>query len=335
MKKNFCLLLLVFMCMLLVTISVFVLILINLDEDSDDTTIDSTSTTTSIVDRQSRIPSEAAKIQVETDVYPPILHSTEYYQPVPIGEGVNTAGAEDSPFILPDGKTLYFFFTPDPSVAPEKQLFDEVTGIYVSEKIDGEWSNGQRVVLQDKGKLALDGCEFVSGDTMWFCSTREGYEGINWFTAEFKANMWQDWSKYPFDTLFEVGELHITKDGNTLYYHSSRAGGKGQLDIWKLTHSDSGWQNPVNISAINSSENEGWPFVTEDGTELWFTRIYLGSPAIYRSRLLKGEWQVPELIISQFAGEPTLDRDGNLYFVHHYYKDNVMLEADIYVAERK
>jgi len=51
--------------------------------------------------------------------------------------------------------------------------------------------------------------------------------------------------------------------------------------------------------------------------------------------LLKGEWQVPELIISQFAGEPTLDRDGNLYFVHHYYKDNVMLEADIYVAERK
>jgi hypothetical protein len=41
------------------------------------------------------------------------------------------------------------------------------------------------------------------------------------------------------------------------------------------------------------------------------------------------------LIISQFAGEPTLDSQGNIYFVHHFYKDGEMIEADIYIAHRK
>jgi hypothetical protein len=39
--------------------------------------------------------------------------------------------------------------------------------------------------------------------------------------------------------------------------------------------------------------------------------------------------------VSQFAGEPTLDDAGNLYFVHHFYEDGVKIEADIYIARRK
>ena len=45
--------------------------------------------------------------------------------------------------------------------------------------------------------------------------------------------------------------------------------------------------------------------------------------------------QEGELIVSRFAGEPTLDAQGHLYFVHHYYDDGVMLEVDIYVAHRR
>jgi hypothetical protein len=41
------------------------------------------------------------------------------------------------------------------------------------------------------------------------------------------------------------------------------------------------------------------------------------------------------LIISQFAGESSVDNEGNIYFTHHFYKDGVMLEADYYVAYRK
>jgi hypothetical protein len=80
---------------------------------------------------------------------------------------------------------------------------------------------------------------------------------------------------------------------------------------------------------------EGWPYISSDGEELWFTRFYLGTPAIFRSLKTADGWDEPELIISQFAGECTLDDEGNIYFVHHYYEDNVMIEADIYVAYKK
>jgi len=41
-------------------------------------------------------------------------------------------------------------------------------------------------------------------------------------------------------------------------------------------------------------------------------------------------------LVSQFAGEPTLDDAGNLYFVHHFFtREMEMIEADIYVARRR
>ena len=48
-------------------------------------------------------------------------------------------------------------------------------------------------------------------------------------------------------------------------------------------------------------------------------------------------WQAPEKVLGPFAGEPTLDDSGDLYFVHHFWDDptDSMLEADIYVARRK
>jgi len=56
-----------------------------------------------IVPRQSKIPENAVKATPETDLFPPQLHSNEYAEPVPMPGPVNTAGAEDSPFITPDG----------------------------------------------------------------------------------------------------------------------------------------------------------------------------------------------------------------------------------------
>jgi|Deesub1362B_J571_1020462.scaffolds.fasta_scaffold00029_129 hypothetical protein len=289
-----------------------------------------------LVDRESKIPEDAIKVSPNTDVHPPKLHSDEYEQPVPLPYPINTAGAEDSAFITPDGKTLYFFFTPDVDVPPEKQLVDGVTGIYVSKKHNNEWSKPERIILSED--VALDGCPFVQGNEMWFCSVREGnYRSVDIYIAEFKDGKWQNWrnagKKLNLD--YEIGELYITPDGKELYFHSSREGGKGGYDIWVTRRVNGEWQEPENIEAVNTPENEGWPFITQDGKELWFTRTYNGSPAIFRSKKVNGMWQEPELIISQFASEPSLDARGNIYFVHHFFKDGKMIEADIYVAKRK
>ncbi|OGO17603.1 MAG: hypothetical protein A2Z15_05715 [Chloroflexi bacterium RBG_16_50_11] len=295
-------------------------------------------TTPIIKTREASLPAGAVKMTPEMDIAPPILHSSAYYEPVPLSSVINTAGGEDSPFILDDASALYFFFTPDVSIPAEKQLFDGVTGIWVSFKKDGQWQPAQRVVLEGENELALDGCEYVRGHQIWFCTARVGnYRDIDIWVAEFKDGMWTDWRNAgeKLNVEYQVGEFHITADGSELYFHSSRAGGMGSFDIWVSRNVDGEWQIPVNINVVNTPEMEGWPFITADGNELWFTRFYQGTPAIFVSHKTNGQWGEPELILSRFAGEPTLDAQGNIYFIHHFFRDGKMIEGDIYVAYRK
>ncbi|MEK7655157.1 MAG: hypothetical protein AAB386_00540 [Patescibacteria group bacterium] len=289
-------------------------------------------------ERSATIPAIAKKLSLKDDLYPPKLHSDEWEKPVPLEGPVNTAGAEDSPFITPDGKTLYFFFTPDASIPPQNQVNDGVTGIWMSNKIGDVWSEPKKVQLSKNGRDALDGCEFVQGDVLWFCSARKNnFRSIDFYTAKRNGEKWTSVRNAGerLNKELEIGEMHITSDGQEMYFHASRPDGRGKMDVWSITRNGDGWSDPRNVSAINTEEDEGWPFVSSDGKELWFLRYYQGSPSIWRSKKADSDWSKPELILSSFAGEPTLDDAGNLYFVHHYIRDGKILEADIFVAKKK
>jgi len=289
-----------------------------------------------VLPRDSQIPVNAEKVTPQTDNYPPQLHLSEWNQPVPMPGPINTAGAEDSPFVTPDGNTFYFIFNPDVNVPPEKQLIDGVTGLYVSQKQDGIWSEPKRVILSDD--VSLDGCECVQGDILWFCSVRAGnYREVDMYTAELEGGEWTNWKNagQRLNEVIGIGEMHITSDGNTIYFDTDRPGSKGGHDIWVIEKNNGEWQMPENVEAVNTPENEIRPFLTSDGNELWFSRQYKGSPAVYRSIKLDGEWQEAELIISWFAAEPSLDDEGNIYFAHHFFENAQMIEADIYIAMKK
>jgi len=283
--------------------------------------------------RESKIPPDAVKVLPQDDAHPPILHVHGWEQPRPLPGPINTAGGEDSPFITHDGGRFIFFFTPDVSTPHQQQLMDGVTGLYLSHPENGGWSEPERVILSEDA--ALDGCPFISGDTLWFCSARAGYTGVHWFTAQYTGGTWTDWEEENFAPSHKVGELHMTADGEKLYFHADRAGTTGLNDIWVSQRTEEGWGEPENLAAINTIENETRPFLTADNQQLWFTRSYQGTPAVYRSQRREEGWSKPELILSQFAGEPTLDPQGNIYFVHHFYREGEMIEADIYVAYKK
>jgi len=283
--------------------------------------------------RESKIPSNAVKVLPKDDQYPPQIHSSEWENPVPVSGLVNSAGAEDSPFVTPDGKSLYFTFVPDVSVPPEKQLIDGVTGLYYSNLGKNSWDLPERVILNDD--LSLDGCECIQGTIMWFCSVREGnFREVDMYKAELVDGTWVHWQNAGkrLNAEIGIGEMHITPKGNEIYFDGSRLGGKGGHDIWVTKKTNDKWQDPVNLESVNTNENEIRPFIAQDGNELWFSRRYLGSPAVYRSKNIDGVWGEPELIISQFAAEPSLDLFGNIYFAHHFFENGVMIEADIYVA---
>ncbi|MBN1266457.1 MAG: PD40 domain-containing protein [Anaerolineales bacterium] len=290
--------------------------------------------------RSEAIPPDAVKQSPETDPTPPILHHPDWLEPVPMPGLINTPGSEDSPFITPDGTQFFFFFTPDSSIPAEQQLNDGSTGIYYSSRSspDSAWGEPVFLLLADSGESALNGCPTLHEQTLWFCSARSGnYRPIDFYTTDFlngaAAN--RENAGDILNQQIGIGELHLSADGQAIYFHAELPGGVGGYDIWVTRQSAGVWQAPENVSAVNSPEMDGWPFLSLDGSELWFSRTFEGSPAIFRS-LWNGEsWGEPELIVSQFAGEPALDAAGNLFFVHHFIENGVILEADIYIAKRK
>jgi hypothetical protein len=297
------------------------------------------------ITREQTLPAGAEKLNPGNDPLPPVLHHAGWLDPVPMPGPVNTAGSEDSPFITPDGTGFLFFFTPDSSIPAEQQLGDRVTGIYHTFRTSpaADWAPPVFLPLADPGEPALNGCPTLHGQTLWFCSARAGgFRPIDFYTADFSGNDASGWQNAGQDLnqRIGIGELHLTADGRSIYFHADLPGGAGGYDIWVTHRVDESWSAPENIAAINTGEMEGWPWVSpggdnSGGDELWFTRTYQGSPAIFRSVLNAEGWSAPELIVSQFAGEPTLDAEGNLYFVHHFVRDGAILEADIYVAYRK
>mgnify|MGYP006306495457 CR=1 FL=1 len=53
------------------------------------------------ISRQSAIPA-VEKMTPADDAHPPVI-APGWSQPIPLGQPINTAGGEDSPFVTPDG----------------------------------------------------------------------------------------------------------------------------------------------------------------------------------------------------------------------------------------
>lgn len=104
------------------------------------------------------------------------------------------------------------------------------------------------------------------------------------------AQQFSDWSAPvnlgpPIDLLVVDGtpiiDYHATlsKDGLTMYFVSTRSGGYGGQDIWisHRTSLDAPWQEPVNAGPnLNSACDEGTPFLTIDGHQLFLSRNCTG-----------------------------------------------------------
>jgi outer membrane protein OmpA-like peptidoglycan-associated protein/tetratricopeptide (TPR) repeat protein len=68
------------------------------------------------------------------------------------------------------------------------------------------------------------------------------------------------------------GNMSISKDGKTLYFSSNRKNSYGAMDIYRSEMLPDGeWGEPVNLGPkINTIFNEDAPYITEDGSRLYF-----------------------------------------------------------------
>ncbi len=294
-----------------------------------------------VTGREESIPEDAVKMTTQSDLYPPVLHSDEWEDPVPMPGPVNTAGAEDAPVISDDGEIFLFFFTPDVEVPPEQQILDGVTGIWWCVRDGSGWSEPARVLLHDD--ISLDGPLCFRDSLLWFASFRVGNYRTDGdiYTARFDGGRWSDWRNAGslLNDTYNIGELYATAGGDTVFFHGPSQ--EDGLDLWQCGKNGESWSEPAGLGPpVNSGQDEGWPWVSPDGREIWFTRwsaLGYPGPSLFRStRGPGGSWSEPEEILSSFAGDPALDGEGNIYFTHHFFDQEMqMIEADIYVARRK
>ena len=252
--------------------------------------------------------------------------SDEWNTPVNLGEPINTLKWEDAPSISPDGNILYFTIGKDRDV-------DSFFSIWIG----NNWTEPQphNFNLENFPDGAVHSQD---NNTLYFSSIRPGGYGegdIYIYENNEVKNIGQ-----PINTEYMESEPYISSDGKTLYFASNRPDGLGGADIWFSRKIDGNWQEPENLDTpVNSKKDETQPFLTQDGKKLYFTAINrkgVGGPAIFKSVKQGDSWSDPEKVVTNFVGEPTLTADDKfIYFVHIFVSKGKLIDADIYVAERK
>lgn len=220
------------------------------------------------------------------------------FNPISAGAGVNTPQySEYLPSVSADEATLVY------TVLQGKQ-----EDLYHSQKINNEWQKGFPLEEINTDDNEGGHCLSADGKTIFYtaCGRQNPYlEGAIscdiW--VSYKVN--NTWTKprpitdIGINTKSWESQPSISADGQTLYFASNRAGGKGGLDIWVSKKVNGRWGEPQNMGEpINTAEDDQTPFIHPDGQTLYFTsegHIGMGGKDIFISRLqADGTWGTPE-----------------------------------------
>ncbi|MBK8556382.1 MAG: PD40 domain-containing protein [Lewinellaceae bacterium] len=223
-----------------------------------------------------------------------VLHPVPF-DPKPLSDAVNSTNDEYLPAFTADGETLIF---------TRRDGYDE--NFYTCEKdADGNWKPAKP--LEGVNTLQNEGAEAVSPDGSWLiftaCNRRnDGSQGSCDLYWSQQKN--EDWTEpRPFSSSINSvdwdAQPSISPDGKTIFFSSTRPGGKGGKDIWFTSRQSGGrWSAPENLRAINTPGDEQTPFLHLDGQTLYFTSDGLpgmGGNDLYLTRLQPdGSWGVPE-----------------------------------------
>jgi Tol biopolymer transport system component len=242
-------------------------------------------------------------------------------QPVLFAEDtISTGEYETHPALSPSGDTLYFL----------KCAADlNVCAICVSYHRNGRWSAPE--ILPFSGQY-LDADPFVTkdGHTLYFVSNRPLQNGDSirpdwdiWKVSRTTGG-WGQPVHLDTPVNSNASEYYPTlADNGTLYFGSSRAGGKGGADIYRSRLTNSGYRVVENLGGpINTADNEYEPFIAPDETYLiWMATIPQGlqHADFYISRQQHNSWSQPVQLpapVNSGATDwsPKVSRDGRYFY---------------------
>lgn len=219
------------------------------------------------------------------------------FEPVNLGEYVNTDGDEYVNQILPDGSRLFFTRR---SGEPDKQGIREEM-IYWSAIVDDEykpamplemdWHNNKRTgalsITPNQSKIYFVGIDFI-----------DSYGRGDIYTSDFVDNQWS--KPVNLGNIVNTSTMEsqpcISADGTELYFvRYSRT--YESTDIYYSQLYQGKWSNPKPITIANSKGNEMSPFLHPDGNTLYFASDGIpgmgGYDIFMCKKIDRGEWSDP------------------------------------------
>ena len=215
------------------------------------------------------------------------------FDPISLGEGVNTEMLEYLPSLTADEETM---------VITRNDGAQE--DFYVSEKVDGVWTRAFPLKSFNSPKTNEGGQSISQDGKLLFytvCEGRNDFGSCDLYSSEVVNGSWtkaknmgglinsREWDTQP----------SISADKKNLYYTSKRKGGLGGSDIWMSTRQvDGSWGAPKNLGdKINSTGDDASPFIHPDNNTLYFMSD--GHPGFgdddifYSRRQADGSWGTP------------------------------------------
>jgi len=223
------------------------------------------------------------------------------FHPLNIGPNVNSQGYEYVNALSLDESQL-FFTRKGADPRGDESFFRAVSARSASGQLN--WSPAIEIgaPLNTPGN---EGALCVSPDGMTIiitcCSRQDSYGSCDLYSSRRIGNNWSEPVNLgsTVNTAAWESQPCLAADGRTLYFVSTRAGGRGGSDIWKSELQDDGsWTTPVNLGdSINTPGNEMAPFIHPDGRTLYFSstgHMGMGGADLFVSRLNpQGKWQKP------------------------------------------
>lgn len=178
--------------------------------------------------------------------------------------GSETASTND-PYMSSDGKRLYFIL--------KRGAQHDIA--FIERKGHKQWS--APVVLPSP--VNTDSSEFYisfRNNNLVFASNRDATRrgDYNIYEAQHEADGFTEVHPFPegINTRGYEADPFIHPSGNYLLFASNRKGGRGQGDIYvSFNQGDGVWSDPQPILEINTEGHELCPFVTTDGSTLYYT----------------------------------------------------------------
>ena len=207
---------------------------------------------------------------------------SSWREPQNMGAPINTTFTDSLPFLSPNEHVLYFY-----SNRPAGSCGSGDIWMTRRRNEHSDWeepSNLGCVLNTPADEIAPAFWENPETEQAWlfYGSNRAG--GIGDYDV-YASPLGEDGSAGPgilvpeFSSPGRDTRIFIRKDGLEAFITSNRAGGQGGIDIWTSTREtlSEPWSVPINLGIpVNSSANEGSPWLSNDGTTLYFFSDRLG-----------------------------------------------------------